>query len=53
MNAADIKDLVGSLGFPIFVAGWLLFRTDKILQHLVIAINSLKECVDTMSIRSR
>lgn len=34
LSVDTIVALVGNLGFPIFVAGWLLFRTDRALREL-------------------
>ena len=36
-----ISRFIGNLGFPIFVAVWLLLRTDKLLRSLVDAIHEL------------
>lgn len=48
MEIKDISQLVASLGFPIFVAIWLLWKSDKtekrtqdILLELKISINKL------------
>ena len=41
MNTDDIIALVGDLGFPIFVAGYLLIRTDKMMRKLLSAIEAL------------
>lgn len=38
---ATLKDLVSTVGFPIFVAAWLLFRTDKILRNLTEVVEKL------------
>ena len=43
-----ITRLIGNLGFPIFVAIWLLFRTDKLLQEL---LKLLTEVRDTLNHR--
>jgi hypothetical protein len=37
--------LIGNLGFPIFVALWLLIRTDKLLRELTTVMNDLKDLV--------
>lgn len=34
----DIAQIISELGFPIFVAGWLLIRTDKRLIEIRDAI---------------
>lgn len=43
MNTEDIISLVGDLGFPIFVAGYLLLRTDKLMRELLSAIKALTQ----------
>lgn len=45
MSLADIKDLIASVGFPIFVAVYFLVVTSKALKSLTVAVNSLKETV--------
>lgn len=47
-----VSRVIGSLGFPIFVAVWLLFRTDKLLRELTTALEDLKDCV-TAALRGR
>ncbi len=44
-NAQTVTELISSVGFPIFVACWLLFRSDKILTNLTEAINELAKCM--------
>ena len=43
MTGAEIGDLIGSLGFPIVVAGFLLFRMEKKISALTEAINRWAE----------
>ena len=38
--------LIATVGFPVFIASWIIIRTDKILDRLVIAVEMLKECLD-------
>jgi len=38
--------LIGTVGFPVFIASWVIIRTDKILDRLVTAVELLKECLD-------
>lgn len=40
-----VTQVVGSLGFPIFVAVWLLLRTDKLLMELLTAVHNLPSAV--------
>jgi hypothetical protein len=35
-----VMDLIGKLGFPIVVTGWLLYERSTTLQTLVEAINN-------------
>lgn len=41
MTVETISALVGNLGFPVVVAGWLLFRTDKMMREIVSALRDL------------
>ncbi len=43
-----IKDLVSSVGFPIFVAVWLLWRTDRVMAELTTAMIDLKDVIQTI-----
>ena len=40
--------LVSSLGFPIFVAIWLLLRTDKLLERNTDAIGKLTDAIERL-----
>ena len=42
----QVGRLVSSLGFPIFVALWLMLRTDSILRELRDAIRELKSSLE-------
>ena len=35
--------VISTLGFPIFVAVWLLIRTDNLIKTLTVAVESLKD----------
>ena len=35
--------VISTLGFPIFVAVWLLIRTDSLIKTLTVAVESLKD----------
>lgn len=48
-----ISRFISNLGFPIFVAVWLLMRTDKLLRSLVDAINELTSKIVMSSDRDR
>ena len=46
MSVVDIIiKVISQLGFPIFVAVWLLIRTDRILRDLKDAVNALCDCI--------
>lgn len=56
MDLNTITSLIGSLGFPIFVAVWMLWKSDKETQEhheevakLSEAINDLKVVVTVLS----
>ncbi len=46
---AEIVDIItrviSTLGFPIFVAVWLLLRTDSLIRKLTESIDKLQECM--------
>ena len=53
MEIIDITNLVGTVGFPIFVAVWLLWKSDRtekrtqeILVELKLSINKLCERIN-------
>ncbi len=52
MDVAALSQLVGSLGFPIVVAGFLLLRLDRVLQELTKTMSTLgerdREVLDTL-----
>jgi hypothetical protein len=41
----EILKLVSNVGFPIFIAVWLLIRTDKFLREMTLAVKELTEAV--------
>jgi hypothetical protein len=41
-----IKDLIQSLGFPIFVAVWFMWRDGKRMEKLTQAINDLQNMLE-------
>lgn len=41
MNEMEAVELLKSYGFPIVVALWFMFRTEKILKNNTDAINNL------------
>ncbi len=42
-----IADFISRVGFPIFVAVWLLIYTDKTLKSLTVAIDHLADLIET------
>jgi len=44
-----LAGLIGTVGFPVFIATWVIVRTDKVLERLVVAVEALKECVDHLN----
>ena len=51
MTLADIKDLIGGVGFPIFVAVYLLFKMAPIIAANTAAITRLTDAVDKLCIK--
>ncbi len=48
-----VTTVISTVGFPIFVACWLLFRTDKTLAALTIAINELTRVVSSVDVKAK
>ena len=46
-----IAALIGTVGFPVFIATWVIVRTDKILDRLVVAVEKMTQCVDNLAKR--
>jgi hypothetical protein len=43
----EVADFIGRVGFPVFVAVWLLARSDKILRALTDAVVKLTAVLET------
>jgi len=43
ISLRDVMAFIQSVGFPIFVAVWLLVRSDKFIQANTAAINTLAQ----------
>jgi len=41
----DYVSLIQTLGFPIFVVVWFMFRTEKVLNNNTAAINNLSSII--------
>lgn len=48
-----ITQLIGSLGFPVFVSVWLLWRYDSLLRELTQAIKDLKHTLESRAINRK
>ncbi len=53
MDVAAFTQLVGSLGFPIVVAMFLLIRMEKVIAELTKAVTDLTAIVAKISERDR
>lgn len=42
----NVSAIISNLGFPVFVAVWLLVRTDKVTRDLTAAIRELTRMID-------
>lgn len=56
MELTEISNLIGSLGFPIFVAVWMLYKSEKEqelhrdeVNKLAEALNELKTVITVLS----
>lgn len=51
MDAEVIAQLISQMGFPIFVACWLLFKGEQQNRNVVGALNELKNAVTILAER--
>lgn len=49
MDAQAITSLIGNLGFPIFVAVWMLYKSSKDSEEMRSAITELKEAITVLT----
>ena len=42
----EVVSIIKDLGFPIFVAGWLLLRTDRIMERFAASIDALRLSIE-------
>lgn len=45
MDMTEITQIIGNLGFPIFVAVWMLYKFSKDSEDMRSAISELKEAI--------
>lgn len=45
----DIANFISNLGFPIFVAVWMLYRSSKDNEKMTETINELKNAIDLLT----
>lgn len=45
MNMTEITQIIGNLGFPIFVAVWMLYKSSNDSADMRSAISQLKEAI--------
>lgn len=45
----DISQFIGNLGFPIFVAVWMLYKSSKDNEHMTETINELKNAITLLT----
>lgn len=49
MDAAMIQNLISSVGFPIFVAVWMLYKTSKDSEKMTESIAELKNAITELT----
>lgn len=49
MDMTTISQFISSVGFPIFVACWMLYKTSKDSEDLKDAINELKNTITVLT----
>ena len=45
MDMTEITQIIGNLGFPIFVAVWMLYKSSSDSENMRSAISELKEAI--------
>lgn len=45
MNFESITNLISSIGFPIFIAVWMLYKSSNDSKELTTAINQLENAI--------
>ena len=46
---SDISQFIANLGFPIFVAVWMLYKSGKDNERMIEMINDLKNAITTLT----
>ena len=49
MNMNDITTIIANLGFPIFVAVWMLYKSSKDNERMTEMINDLKNAITILT----
>lgn len=49
MNINDITTIIANLGFPIFVAVWMLYKSSKDNERMAEMINDLKNAITILT----
>jgi hypothetical protein len=49
MNVSEISQLVGQLGFPIFVAGFMLIKQSKDTENMTAILTKLQATIESLS----
>lgn len=49
MEAGTVTELITTVGFPIFVAIWMLFKSSKDSEDMRETINELKQAINTLT----
>lgn len=45
----DVANIISQLGFPIFVAVWMLYKTSKDSEEMRTSINDLKNAITLLT----
>lgn len=49
MNMNDVTTIIANLGFPIFVAVWMLYKSSKDNERMTETINELKNAITILT----
>lgn len=53
MTIQDVSQLIGQLGFPIFVACFMLFKQAKDTENMINILTKLQASIDTLAQKNK
>jgi hypothetical protein len=52
MDITQVQSLVGSLGFPVFVAGFMLLKQSKDMEAMTAILTKLQTTIEQLAVKS-